>query len=42
MVPDSGLEIYVWVGIHSTEQEQEAGFSMAQVLFDLIFHSEYY
>jgi len=30
MVLDSGLEIYVWVGIHSTEQEQEAGFSMAQ------------
>lgn len=32
MVLDSGHEIYVWVGIHSTEQEREAGFNMAQVL----------
>ena len=31
MVLDSGVEIYVWVGIHATTQEQEAGFSMAQV-----------
>jgi len=30
MVLDSGLEIYVWVGVHSTEKEQEAGFSMAE------------
>jgi len=30
MVLDSGVEIYVWVGIHATTQEQEAGFSMAQ------------
>lgn len=31
MVLDSGHEIYVWVGIHSTEQEREAGFNMASV-----------
>lgn len=36
MVLDSGLEIYVWVGVHSTEKEQEAGFSMAEVLSYLI------
>ena len=33
MVLDSGHEIYVWVGLHSTDQEREAGFGMAQVTF---------
>lgn len=33
MVLDSGHEIYVWVGLHSTDQEREAGFGMAQVRF---------
>ena len=37
MVLDSGREIYVWVGLHSTDQEREAGFSMAQV-FELNFN----
>ncbi len=30
MVLDSGHEIYVWVGIHATDQELKAGFGMAQ------------
>jgi len=31
MVLDSGHEIYVWIGLHSTDKEREAGFKMAQV-----------
>lgn len=30
MVLDAGREIYVWVGIHATQQELDAGFGMAQ------------
>ncbi|XP_057374251.1 gelsolin, cytoplasmic-like [Daphnia carinata] len=30
MVLDSGHEIYVWIGLHSTDQERAAGFKMAQ------------
>lgn len=36
MVLDSGLEIYVWVGLHATDQEREAGFNMAQVCLMVI------
>ena len=41
MVLDSGHEIYVWIGLHSTEKEREAGFKMAQVFskFSLTFLS---
>jgi hypothetical protein len=31
MVLDSGHEIYVWIGLHSTDKEREAGFKIAQV-----------
>ena len=32
MVLDSGMEVYIWIGKDSTEDEQKAGFKMAQVL----------
>jgi len=42
MVLDSGMEIYVWVGKDSTEDEQKAGFKMAQVFITINWFSFYW